>query len=83
MLGIAKKEFHYGIVNLVKRKRLLLESESEKPVEVRMALIDEVAIEDEYAESHYMRPHWAGVGSSIDRLRIRDQPNVNGLLQEG
>ena len=57
VLGIAKKEFHDGLFNLVKRKRLSSELKLEKLVKVRTALIDEVAVEDEYAKSHYMRPH--------------------------
>ena len=32
VLGIAKKEFHDSIVDLVKRKRLSMEPEPEKPV---------------------------------------------------
>ena len=58
MLGIAK-EFHDSIVDLVKRKRLLSETEPEKPVEVRTTHIEDMALEDELAESHYSRPHWA------------------------
>ena len=54
VLGIAKKEFHDSIVDLVKRKRLSTEPETEKQVEVRMT-----HLEDELAESHYSRPHWA------------------------
>ena len=57
MLGIAKKEFHDSIVDLVKRKRLLTETEPERPVEVRTTHIDDMALEDEWAESHYSRPH--------------------------
>mgnify|MGYP002775824397 CR=1 FL=1 len=34
VLGIAKKEFHDGIINIVKRKRLAIEPEPEKLVEV-------------------------------------------------
>ena len=59
MLGIARREFHDSIVDLVKRKRLTMEPEPEKPVEVRAALLDEMAAEDELAERHYARPHWA------------------------
>ena len=43
MLGIAKREFHENIVDLVKRKRLATEPEAEKPAEVRTALLDEMA----------------------------------------
>ena len=35
------------------------EPESEKPVEVKATHIDELAREDEFLDSHYMRPHWA------------------------
>ena len=56
VLGIAKREFH-NIVDLVKRKRLTTEPEPEKPAEVRAALLDEMAVEDELAESHYAKPH--------------------------
>ena len=59
MLGIARREFHDSIVDLVRRKRLATEPEPEKPVEVRAALLDEMAVEDELAESHYAKPHWA------------------------
>ena len=57
MLGIAKKEFHDSIVDLVKRKRLSTETEPERPVEVRMTHIEDMALEDELSESHYSRPH--------------------------
>ena len=58
VLGIAK-EFHDSIVDLVKRKRLAMEPELEKPVEVQIAHLDDTAVEDELAESHYLKPHWA------------------------
>jgi hypothetical protein len=59
VLGIAKKEVHDSIVDLVKRKRLSKEPEPEKPVEVGTTYLEDVAEEDELAESHYSRPHWA------------------------
>ena len=61
MLGIAKKEFHNSIVDLVKRKRLSMEPEPkpENPVEVRTTHLEDMALEDELAESHYSRPHCA------------------------
>ena len=59
MLGIAKEEFHDSIIDLVKRKRLSPETEPERPVEVRTTHIDDMVLEDEWAESHYSRPHWA------------------------
>ena len=57
VLGIARKEFHDSIVELVKRKRLSTEPELEKPVEVRTTHLEDMALEDELAESHYSRPH--------------------------
>ena len=57
MLGIARREFHDNIVDLITRKRLAKEPEPEKLIEVRAALLIEVALEDELAESHYTRPH--------------------------
>ena len=58
VLGIAKKEFHDSIVDLVERKRLSTETEPERPVEVRTTHIDDMALEEEWAESHYSRPHF-------------------------
>ena len=43
----------------MKRKRLSTEAEPERLVEVRTTHIDDMALEDEWAESHYSRPHWA------------------------
>ena len=57
VLGIAKREFHDSIVDLVKRKRLSMEPEPEKLVEVRTTHLEDPALEDELAESHYAKPH--------------------------
>ena len=57
VLGIERREFHDNIVDLVKRKSLATEPEPEKPVEVRMVLLDEMVVEEELAESHYAKPH--------------------------
>ena len=56
VLGIAK-EFHDSIIDLMKRKRLLMELEPEKPVEVRATILDKMAVEDEFFDNHYMKPH--------------------------
>ena len=58
VLGIAKKELHDSIVDLVKRKRLSTEPEPEKPVEVRTTHLEDMTLEDELAESHYSSLHW-------------------------
>ena len=39
VLGIAKKEFHNSIIDLIKRKRLSVESELEKLVEVELRIL--------------------------------------------
>ena len=59
VLGIAKKEFHDSIMDLVKRKRLSMELEPEKPVEMRTTHLEDATLEDELADSHYSRLHWA------------------------
>ena len=36
-----------------------METEPEKPVELRTTHIEDMALEDELVESHYSRLHWA------------------------
>ena len=71
VLGITKKEFHESIVDLVKRKRLSMEPELENPVEVQTTHLEDMALEDELAESHYSRLHWARATMETP-ARIRD-----------
>jgi hypothetical protein len=60
LLRIAKKEFHDTIMDQIKRKRQQLEEEEAKMNAIMMAKSDEEAEEDEQlANSHYSRPHWA------------------------
>ena len=83
VLGIAKKEFHDSIVDLVKRKRLSTETEPERPVEVRTTHIDDMALEDEWAESHNSRPHWARATTETP-VKIGDvQEPVVALVDHG
>ena len=83
VLGIAKKEFHDSIVDLVKRKRLSTEPEPEKPVEVRTTHLEDMALEDELAESHYSRLHWARATTETP-VRIGDvQEPVVALVDHG
>ena len=58
VLGIAEKELHDSIVDLVKRKQFLLEPEPEKLVEVRTTHLEDVPLEDKLAESHYSKLYW-------------------------
>ena len=96
VLGIAK-EFHDSIIDLGKRKWLSTEQEPEKPVEVGAILLDEMAVEDEFSDNHYMKPHWANattetlvrisdVKESVVALidhRSENKLDVSELLQEG
>ena len=80
VLGIAKKEFHDSIIDLVKRKRLSPETEPERPVEVRMTHIDDMALEDEWAESHYSRPHWARATTETPVVALVDHGSEINLM---
>ena len=46
VLGIAKKEFHDSIVDLVNRKRLSTETEPKKSVDVRTTHIEDMVLEE-------------------------------------
>jgi hypothetical protein len=83
VLGIAKKEVHDSIVDLVKRKRLSTEPEPENPVEVRTTYLEDVAEVDELAESHFSRPHWARATTETP-VRIGNVPEpVVALVDHG
>ena len=83
VLGIAKKEFHDSIVDLVKRKRLSMETKPERLVEVQTTHIEDMALEDKWAESHYSRPHWARATTETP-VKIRDgQEPVVALVDHG
>ena len=58
LLGIAKKEFHDLLVDLVKRKR---QSTEENPprVNANTVLMNDTELEEEIPNSHYTKPHWA------------------------
>ena len=59
VLRIANKAFHDTIIELVKRKRLSAEPESEKLVDVKATHIYEMVMEEELLDNHYMWLHWA------------------------
>ena len=44
VLGIANKRFHDTIIGLIKRKRLSIELDGKKPIEMKVAKIDELAM---------------------------------------
>jgi hypothetical protein len=60
LLGIAKKEFHETIIDLIKRKWQQSVEEEAKTRAITMANADEKNEgKAELADSHYSRPHWA------------------------
>jgi hypothetical protein len=82
-LGIAKKEVHDVIVDLVNWKRLSTEPELEKPVEVRTMYLEHVTATDELVESHYAKPHLARATTETP-VRIGDVPEpVVALVDHG
>ena len=83
VLGIAKREFHDSIIDLVKWKRLSTEPEPEKPIEVRTTYLEDSVLEDELAESHYAKPYWARATTETP-VRIGDVPEpVVALVDHG
>jgi hypothetical protein len=60
LLGIAKKEFHDTIVDLIKRKQQQSDEEEAKTSAITMARSDKEEEDGEViAGSYYSRPHWA------------------------
>ena len=83
VLGIAKREFHDYIVDLVKRKWLSMEPELEKPLEKRTTHLEDTALEDKLAESDYAKPHWARASTETP-VQIGDvQESVVALVEHG
>ena len=62
---------------------LTTETEPERPVEVRTTHIEDMALEDELAESHYSRPHSARATTETP-VKIGDvQEPVVALVDHG
>jgi hypothetical protein len=62
LLGIAKREFHDTIVDLIKRKRQHSNEEEVRTNTITMAKLNEDTDEGEkLAGNHFSRPHWARV----------------------
>ena len=60
-----------------------MEPEPEKPVEVRAALLDEMAAEDELAESNCAKPHWARASTEIPVCIGNVKEQVVALIDYG
>ena len=65
LLGIAKKEFHDTIVDLIKRKRQQSDEEEVKTSAITMVRSEEEEEEEVMVDSHYSRPHWARVTTKM------------------
>ena len=57
LLGIAKREFHDLLVDLVKRKRQSIEEPRVMKVNTNAVLIDDTTVEDELPDTHYTKLH--------------------------
>ena len=67
----------------MKWKRLSTKPEPEKSVEVRTTHLEDMGLEDELAESHYSRLHWARATMETP-VRIGDvQEPVVALVDHG
>ena len=70
-------------MDLVKRKRLSMDAEPEKPVEVWTAHLEDATLDDEFADSHYSRMNWARATAET-LVRIEDVPEpVVPLIDHG
>ena len=83
LLGIAKKEFHDTIVDLIKRKRQQSDEEEVKTSAITMARSEEEEEEEVMADSHYSRPHWARATTETP-VKIGDKKEtVVALIDHG
>ena len=83
VLGIAKKEFHEVIIDLMKRKRLTTEQEVAKPANVNVMSTETLEADEDYVDSHYTRPHWARATTEAP-VRIGDvKEPVVALIDHG
>ena len=84
LLGIAKKEFHDVIVDLIKRKRQQSDEEEAKTSAITMAKSDEETDDsEELADSHYSRPHWARATTETPVRIGEKKETVVALIDHG
>jgi hypothetical protein len=83
LLGIAKREFHDLLVDLVKRKGQSMEEPSNLKVNASSVLMNDAAAEDELLESNYTKPQWARATTEIP-VRLGDiKEPVIALIYHG
>ena len=82
LLGIAKKEFHDTIVDLIKRKRQQSDEEEVKTSAITMAKSEEEEEEEVMADNHSSRPHWTRVTTEmpvkivLGNMSLRMEPDA-------
>jgi hypothetical protein len=83
LLGIAKKEFHDTIVDLIKRKRQQSDEEEAKTSAITMTRSEEEEGEEVVADSHYSRPHWARATTETPVKIGEKKETVVALIDHG
>jgi hypothetical protein len=84
LLGIAKREFHDTIVDLIKRKRQQSDEEEARTNTITMAKANEESGGGEkVAGSHFSRPHWARATTETP-VKVGDgKESVVALIDHG
>ena len=83
LLGIAKKEFHDTIVDLIKRKRQQSDEEEAKTSAITMARSEEEEQEEVIADSHYSRPYWPRATTETPVKIGKKKETVVALIDHG
>ena len=82
LLGIAKKEFHETIVDLIKRKRKQADEDEGISTKVSSNAITMARTkekEEDLVDSHYTRPHWARATTET-LVKIGEKKETVGAL---
>ena len=86
LLGIAKKEFHETIVDLIKRKRQQADEEegiSTKVTSNAITMARTEEKEEDLVDSHYTRPHWARATTETPVKIGEKKETVVALIDHG
>ena len=93
ILGIAKREFHEDIIDIIRRKRQVIDElknknvcvlEMENEDDYRIVSTNNVNAKDkDVAKSHYMRNHWARATTEVPiKLENLSEPCI-ALIDQG
>ena len=81
IFGIAKKESHAVIIDLMKRKRHSTEVEGTRPMNVNVVTTNGFEVEEDYVDSQNTRPQWATMKTLMS---IRDvKETMVALIDHG